>query len=388
MKYLANVRLRIEKDVVTRIKRSLKGKGKIAVKLGQEVTPSDIIGTAQVASGFRILNISDLLSISPNQVGNFLKKQIGQRLYKGELLAYKKEGIFSGKKIVTSPTDGILDFLNPKTGEIRLTFLPRKVDLPSGVYGIVEYINSDHGYIIIKTQASKIFGVFGSGRSRDGNLLLIGRREGLMGGSDIASKFEGHILVCGSLIFKDGISEAISCNINGIITGGINAQDFRGMSGGHLNFPKRLENDIGISVVVTEGFGSIPIGEDIYQLLSIFDGKYVSLDGNKAIITLPSFESKSMTQVRNIKLPQILEDTQNTKEQDYKTTVGELRVGVFVRVIGNTFAGNIGRILAIDQTESLLPSGVRSNFITVETKRRKIQVPVANVEIMDYSFTS
>lgn len=388
MKYLATVRKRIEKDIVTRIRRGLGGRGRINVSLGQEVTPSDIIGTFQVSSGFRTLNLSDLLSVSPNQVGKFLKKLIGQRVYKGELLAYKQQGIFSGKKIVTSPTDGTLDFLNPKTGEIRLTFLPKKVDLPAGVYGIVEYVDFDHGQIYIKTQVSRVYGMFGSGKLRDGNLRLLGRREGLLSGSDIASNFEGHILVGGSLIFKDGISEAISCNIDGIITGGINAPDFKGMAGGQLTFPKRLENDIGISVVVCEGFGSIPIGEDIYQLLSRYDGKFVSIDGNKAIVNLPSFESKSITLVRNVNLPPILENSQNVLEQDLRTTVGELQVGLFVRVVGNTFAGNLGKILAIDKTETVLPSGVKTYLVTIETKRRKIQVPVANVEIIDYSFSS
>lgn len=382
MKYLANVRKRVEKNIVTRIRRSLKGKGKINVKVGVEVTPSDIIGTSFVESGFRILNLSDLLSVSPNQIKNYLKKQLGQRVYKDELLAYKTGGLFGGRKIVTSPTDGTLDFLNSQTGEIRLTFLPKKVDLPSGVYGIVENINSDHGHIILKTQASRIYGVFGSGRLRDGNLLIIGRRENLLSGRDISPKFEGHIMVGGSLIFRDGIAEAISCNISGIITGGINVQDYKGMAGGHLIFPKKLENDIGVSIVVTEGFGSIPIGWDIYQLLSNFDGKFVSLDGNKAVITLPSFESKSMLKVRNTSLPPLLEHAQSFDEHSYQTTMGEVKVGVFVRVVGNTFLGNIGKVVAIDSAETALPSKVKTTLVVLETKSRKIKVPVANLEII------
>ena len=114
MKHLTTVRVRVEKDIVTRIRRSLNGKGRINVKLGQEVAPSDIIGTSQLSSGFRSLNLAGLLSVSPNQIDKFLKKQIGQRVYKDELLAYKSGGVFGGKKIVTSPTDGILDFINSR----------------------------------------------------------------------------------------------------------------------------------------------------------------------------------------------------------------------------------------------------------------------------------
>lgn len=388
MKNLTTVRVRVEKDIVTRIRRSLNGKGRINVKLGQEVAPSDIIGTSQLLSGFRSLNLADLLSVSPNQIDKFLKKQIGQRVYKDELLAYKNGGVFGGKKIVTSPTDGILDFINSKTGEIKMTFLPKQVDLPAGVYGIVEYVNYDHGQVILKTQVTRIHGIFGSGRSRDGNLVVLGSREGLLSGIEVSMKLEGHIIVGGSLIFKDGITEAISSNIHGIITGGINAKDYRGMAGGRLTFPHKLENDIGISVVVSEGFGSIPIGEDIYRALKEFDGKFVSLDGNRAMINLPSFQSKSIIKVKNTALPPISENTQNVEEEGFKTRIGELRIGMFVRVSGNKYAGEQGKVLAIDKIETVLPSGVKSYLVTLETKRRKIQVPVANVEIIDYIFKS
>lgn len=388
MKHLTTVRVRVEKDIVIRIRRNLNGKGRINVKLGQEVAPPDIIGTSQLLSGFRSLNLADLLSVSPNQIDKFLKKQIGQRVYKDELLAYKSGGVFGGKKIVTSPTDGILDFINSKTGEIKMTFLPKQVDLPAGVYGIVEYVNYDHGQVIIKTQVTRIHGIFGSGRSRDGNLVVLGSREGLLSRIEVSMKLEGHIIVGGSLIFKDGITEAISSNIHGIITGGINAKDYRGMAGGRLTFPHKLENDIGISVVVSEGFGSIPIGEDIYRALSEFDGKFVSLDGNRAMINLPSFQSKSIIKVKNTALPPISENTQNVEEEGFKTRIGELRIGMFVRVSGNKYAGEQGKVLAIDKIETVLPSGVKSYLVTLETKRRKIQVPVANVEIIDYIFKS
>ncbi|MDP3758615.1 MAG: hypothetical protein Q8Q86_02755, partial [Candidatus Daviesbacteria bacterium] len=62
MKHFAPVRMRVEKDVVTRVTRALKGKGKLNVSVGQQVTPPEIIGEARISSGFRTLNLSKLLS--------------------------------------------------------------------------------------------------------------------------------------------------------------------------------------------------------------------------------------------------------------------------------------------------------------------------------------
>ena len=105
MKNSTVIRMRIEKDIVTVVKRTLKGRGNITVSVGQEVTPEDLIGTSSISSGFRTINLAELLSVSPSQVSKYLKKQINQRVYKDELLAYKDGGFFQSKKIVVSPTD-------------------------------------------------------------------------------------------------------------------------------------------------------------------------------------------------------------------------------------------------------------------------------------------
>lgn len=378
MSHLVTQRLRIEKDLITRVKRVLKGEGNLNINPGQEVTPSDIIGTAQISSGFRTLNLAEVLSVPAIKVSKYLKKQIGQRVYKEELLAYKDGGLFGGKKIVLSPTDGVLDYLNPKTGEIRMTFLPKKMDLPAGVFGIVEKVNNERGVVVIKIQVSRIYGMFGSGRIRDGTLAILGSRDGLINKADISPKYDEQILVGGSLIFKDSISAAISSGINGIITGGINAKDYQSMAGGRILFPHKLENDVGISILVCEGFGSVAIGEDIYSLLKEYNGKFVSMEGNRAILNLPSFESKSIIRVKNTQLPPILDESERMEEKTIK--LGELKVGSIVRAVGNTYAGEQGKVSSIDRTETVLASGVKAILVTIETQRRKIQLPVANLE--------
>lgn len=378
MTHFAPVRIRVEKDLITAVKRHLKGKGDIKVSAGQQVSPEDIIGTATISAGFRILNLANLLSVPASDVKKYLIKKIGDRIYKDELLAFKGKGwVFGGKKIVTAPNDGIVDFLNEQNGQLRMTFLPKKEDLPSGVYGIVEEVRKEEGWVLIRTQVSRIHGVFGSGRSRDGILKILNQND-LVSKSAILPKYTDHILACGNLFFKEALSEAISVGVSGIIVGGINAQDYRDISG-RLVFPKRLDNDIGISVLVCEGFGSISIADDIFELLSKYDDKFVIIDGNKAQILLPSFSSGSLTKIKNTKLPpttsEILDDVHTEQ-------LLLLKAGLKVRITGNSYIGEQGTILALDQSPTLLSSGVKSYLATIETKRRKIQIPVANLEVI------
>lgn len=379
MRYFSPKRLRFEKDVITRIHRTLRGKGIFNVEVKQEVVPEDIIGSSLVAGGFRTLNLSQSLSVTPSKVKKYLKREIGQKIYRGELLAQIEEGFLRGKKIVISPSDGILEFFNDKTGELRLTLLPKRQDLPAAVYGVVEKVDTLHSDVVIRTQVSRIYGMFGTGRNRDGILTFLGKRDELVGASKISAKNSDQILVGGSLIYKEAISTAISNDVRGIITGGINAKDYRGMAGGRLVFPRKLENDIGISIVVCEGFGLMPIGEDIYEILSQYNEKFILLDGNHAIINLPSFESSSMTRVKGTQLPEPPPDA--VLRMDKELEEAEIKIGSNIRIVGSSFAAEQGKVVAIDKLETRLPSGILSFLLTVETKRRKLRIPSTNVEL-------
>ncbi len=378
---VARANLRVEKNVVTRIRRFLRGKGTLKVAVGQQVAPEEIIGSSTLSSGFRTLNLASLLSVAPSDVGKYLTRKIGQTIYKGELLAYKKSFLLSKQQVVTAPTDGILDFLNSKTGELRMGFIPKKVDLPAGVYGIVEKVDNENGLVVIRTKVSKIYGMFGSGGSRDGILLILNTKNSFVSKSAILTKYDDHILVGRSLFFKDAVAAAISAGVKGIITGGLNARDYRSMGGGRLIFPKKLDNDIGISIVACEGFGSIPIGVDIFEMLLEYEGKFVSVDGNKAQIILPSFESSSINIVKNTKLPELREGDLGLGEGS-EDKILELKIGLRVRVVGNSYPGEQGKIVAIDESETLLASGIRACLVTIAGARRKIQVPVANLEVI------
>lgn len=379
MTHFVPVRVRIEKDVVTRVTRVLPGKGSLTVSLGQQVNPEEVIGSAEVASGFRTINLAVLLSVAPQDVESFLIRKIGQRIFQGELLALKKGGLLAPKKQIIAPTDGILDFFNNKTGELKISLAPKKVNLLAGVYGIVDMVDLSRGQVVIRTQVSRVYGICGSGRSRDGILHLLSKKDDLISKAMIQNKFDGQILVGGSLFFKDTISASISEGVSGIITGGINARDYRGMASNRLVFPKKLDNDIGISIVVCEGFGSIPMGDDIYSFLKEYEGKFVFIDGNKAVISLPSPLSSSLIKVKSTSL-----QAQNTSflGGDYTGRVLELGIGMKVRVVGNSYLGVAGKVIAIDNSVTLLPSGIKACLATVETVNKKIQVPVANLEVM------
>lgn len=374
---LANFRPRVIPDVVTLIVRELPGDGPILVAVGQEVIPSDVLGLSVTTAGFRLVNFAKAIEASPKDAFQFLQKELGKATFRGEILGLKK-GIF--KKTFISPMDGILENYDPSSGNLKLSYLPERQRILAATFGIVTAVDNGRRRVVIKTQATEIVGLLGSGQVREGNLALLGARGSLADASSITPKLTNHVVIAGGLIYKEALRAAVAISVKGIITGGINAEDFKGMSGGILTGNRNFSTDVGLSLVVTEGFGTIPIGEDIFSILVKYNDKFAVIDGNRARLLLPSFDPNCLQKVRSTVLPESPEIV--LLRPTIEPVAEELKLGMKLRVVAVPFLGAEGQLIGIDTTATKLPSGLLAYLLTIETKSRKIKVPLPNVEII------
>lgn len=89
-----------------------------------------------------ILNVARDLEINPKNIFRHLKKLVGEKIEKDDLLAIKKN-LFSSKK-VRSPNNGIIKEIDHNQGVIILeTFDKKKAQVLSPFKGEVEEINKD-----------------------------------------------------------------------------------------------------------------------------------------------------------------------------------------------------------------------------------------------------
>lgn len=370
----ANLRHRIIVNKVKLVKRVLPGKGVIMILKNEEVKPEDVLGKYTFSPGFSVVKLAQKLKVSPKEAARYLQRPIGSSIFKGELLALK-QGLL-GKTEVLAPTDGVLEEYNTQTGELRLKFLAKETKLVSGVYGIVESVDKEKGEVVIKTLVTEIFGIMGSGNERSGQLNILSKPGTLVQPSQITPDMSKHIVVAGSAIYGETLRKATGYGVSGIISGGINAGDFRALAG-TVDPRKRVGNDVGISVLVTEGFGLIPIGDDIFKILSQYDQKFVFMKGNTSSIYLPSLNPDSILSLRKVALPQ-----SKSPEVSPELNLAEVSLGQKVRVIWPPFMGAQGVVIAIDKTVTVLESGISTVLITIDTPYKKLKVPFANLEII------
>lgn len=374
----ANNRLRIEQDTVIHIPRYLpNSKGKIKVALGQEVSPGDILTEGQISGGFRTIHLSQEMNEDPSKASGFLNRPIGQIIYRGELLAAKKELFGMKQKIILSPVDGVVEYYDKTSGNLRIKLLPKISKLVSGVFGIVDFIDQGKNLVVIRSVGTVIHGVIGSGRSREGLLEVLSSPEMLVSSKQLLPSQQGKIVVGGSLIFLEALEKAVSLGIAGIISGGINAHDYLAMSGGRWNFQHRHFTDVGVGLIVTEGFGSIPLPADVFDHLLKYQDRFVIMEGNRSRMVLPSTNQNCMINIRKTKIPF------NAEKYGVNTVdVLPLEVGSKVRLLSPRLFGRQGIIESIDQAQTQLESGLETIMVSVVTDKEKVRVPYLNLEIV------
>ncbi|MDD2823377.1 MAG: hypothetical protein PHQ59_04850 [Candidatus Daviesbacteria bacterium] len=374
---LLNARTRIVTDQITHIKRTLPSAiTKVNVKVGDEVAPNAILAEGKTSAGFRVVNLAKELGISGSDGIKFLSRPLGSNIFTGELLASKKGVLGLGEKILLSPDDGILDYYDEKNGTLRIKLFPKTIKLACGVWGIIDDVDETKGVITIRTMASFIYGMLGSGKEREGVLNVIGSKEVLIGSRQLEQTMKGQIIVGGEIVFADGLEKAAEYGIAGIISGGINAKNYKSLAGG-WNIYNRHWADIGFSILITEGFGSAHMGDDIFSLLQKNHGNFSILDGNLNRLILPSASQNCMIYIRKTKIAK-----NPTEDLGPGLKVMKLQLNQRVRIIGPDSFGDQGMVEAIDKVSSKMPSGINSILVTVKTNKKSVRVCYQNLEIL------
>ncbi len=121
---------------------------RLLIKKGDFIDFNDPIYTSETNEEITI-NIAQELDIKPENIFHYLKKLVGEKVEKNEVLA-EKSGFFTHKKIYASHS-GIIKEINHEKGTIILSFLSEKTQtLTSALRGEVEKIEKDNLLIKVK----------------------------------------------------------------------------------------------------------------------------------------------------------------------------------------------------------------------------------------------
>ena len=364
--------LKVLKKTVFKKERILPLKGEVLVKDGDLLNPDTIVASTNLPGNVQMLKVSNILNIDPKDVVDALKVKESQEVKKGDIIA-ETAGIFGMfKSYVESPVNGTIESISKSTGRVVVREAPIPVEVDAYVSGKVDQVIENEG-IILKSNAAFIQGIFGIAGEKRGDLLLVSSSPSEeLAADQITPDMKGKILIGGSFLSLDAYKKALSLQVAGIVVGGFNYYDLKAVLGYNLGVAITGTERLNTALIVTEGYGSIPMSEATFSLLKENNGKSSSING--------------ATQIRaGVIRPEIVIpiDSGNS-DNDSESQIPEgIKEGSTVRVIRSPNFGKIGKVISLPSELNKMESETMVRVAEININGENILIPRANLEMVE-----
>lgn len=368
--------LKVTEGMTIQKERRLPLEGEVLVNAGDPVKAEDVVAKADLPGNVQLLNVANLLSVPPEEVAEYMLKPIGATVSEAEVIATTK-GLFGlFKSQARSPIDGTIESISEVTGQVILREPPIPVEVKAYTDGTVTETVPNEG-VTVETYGTYIQGIFGVGGETVGTLAIaVASSSDNLTEAQILAEHRDKILVGGSLVTTDAIQKAIRQGVRGIIAGGIDDADLRELLGYELGVAITGSEEIGITLVITEGFGSIAMAEQTFALLKAREGMKTSING--------------ATQIRagvvrpEILIPLVSDAVETVEEGQDEHTEGVLEIGSPVRIIRDPYFGKLGHVTELPIELQNLETEAQVRVLRVELKDgQQTTLPRANVEAIE-----
>ena len=362
--------LRVTRRARIRRQRQLPLKGEVVVVRGDGVTRDQVVARTDLPGNVTTLNLVNILSCTPEELPNYMLKREGDAVQAGEPIAETRPFIKWFKTTVKAPIGGTLENISKITGQVLFRAPPRPVQVMAYIDGNVVEVLPDEG-VIIETTGVFVQGIFGVGGETWGSLHVIsGEPDETLSADQIDAECAGKIVVGGNLLTRAAIDKARACGAVGIIGGGIRDADLRDLLGYDLGVAITGTEDIGLTVIVTEGFGPIAMARKTFDILRENHGKEASLSG--------------ATQIRaGVLRPEIIIPEVGADHRAEEADQVGLAEGAHLRAIRAPHFGRVGKVTALPPELQTVESETRVRVLEVEFENGdRAIVPRANVELI------
>ncbi len=364
--------LKVTAFAVVRRERKLPLSGSVLVKEGDAVKASTIVARTELPGNVQTVNAANLLGILPEDVLDCLTKPVGSTIQKGEAFAESKSffGLFRSKAV--APVTGTVESVSTVTGQALLREPPIPVEVDAYVDGTIVEVHPKQG-VTVETRGTFIQGIFGIGGETCGLLhVAVASPSDTLEEAAITEQHRGAIVVGGGHVTTKTLRHAIQRGVKGIVIGGFDDHDLREFLGYDLGVAITGSEEKGITLVVTEGFGEIPMAGRTFELLKACEGRQVSVSG--------------ATQIRaGVLRPEIIcpRLESGLKNEAAPSGSGEagLSVGCQIRIIRQPYFGRLGLVTALPPEPTALETEAKVRVLEVDFGGgQKALLPRANVE--------
>lgn len=354
--------------------RRLPLKGQVLVKLGDTVGAETAVARTELPGNVQPVKAASILGVHQQDLLEYMVKKVGESVTCDEVIAKSKSffGLFTS--VVKSPCTGVVESISSVTGQVILREPPIPVEVLAYLDGVVTQVLPEEG-VVIEAQGAFIQGIFGVGGECTGVLdTAVPDPTRELTPDLLKPEHRGKVVVGGSRVTLETIARAKQFGVTAIVVGGLDDQDLKSILGYDLGVAITGHEDLGLTLVITEGFGRMNMAGRTFELLSRFRGQKVSVNG--------------ATQIRaGVMRPEIVIPETGRQSALASAVDGDslgLQIGSPIRVIRQPFFGQLGEVTGLPPELVTIETEAKVRVLTVRFQDgRDATLPRANVEAIE-----
>jgi hypothetical protein len=366
--------LKVAADTMIVKDRRLPIEGDVLVSVGQRVSSNTIVARTELPGKVYPVNVANQLGIGASRLKSFMLKGIGSAVNEGEVVAKTNGfmGLFASQaKAIIS---GTIESISTVSGEVIFQAHPIPVEIDAYIDGVIVDVHSEEG-CAIQNRGCLIQGIFGLGGEVKGTLTMgVEQSTARLTPTCLNEDMAGKIVVGGSYLPIETVQRAVDLGISGIVTGGFDYDDIKDLLGYEIGVAITGGESLGLTIIVTEGFGQIEMAPGTFKLLQSHEGSKASING--------------ATQIRaGVIRPEVVITTVDPLANSERWQAPEptgIQLGDTIRAIRAPYFGRIGRVKSLPVELLQLESETRVRIMEVEFDDGEMaMLPRANVESIE-----
>ncbi len=327
---------------------------------------------AQSADPVVVVNVARQLDVWPAMVRMYMRFNEGAEVQQGAVLA-ASPGV-GGMDYAYAPTSGTIERIDAHNGLVYIVRPMQETRLTAYIPGTVEKIIDDSG-VTIAGPCKVISGVFGVGGENFGEIIVLGQPGDEFDAQLLGDEVTGRVVVVPGHADGTALARAEELGATGFVTGGLHQIELVDFLGSEISAGFTGEEDIGMTVIITEGFGRLSMSNHLLRILQHFEGQMVSINGRTQV------RAGAQRPEMVIPLESLPEDAQR---ESVKVIEGDPKPGQTVRIISEPYFGQFGTIEEVLPISERYETGAELPSVRISlSDGRKIVVPIANVETFE-----
>jgi len=366
--------LKVTEHGIVHKDRRLPLEGEVMVRVGDRVHADQVVARTELPGKIYPVNFANKRGVDAGRLKEFLLKGQGDKVSEGEIIARTNGFMGFFKAEAQAIVTGTIESVSTITGQVIFQADPIPVEVDAYINGKVVEVVEGEG-CVVQSAATFVQGIFGLGGETKGVVAMgVQTPTERLDASAIDESMAGKIIIGGAYLDLAGLKRAIEVGAAGVVTGGFDYDEIKEVLGYEVGVAITGGEELGLTLIVTEGFGSIQMAPATFELLKSKIGKRASING--------------ATQIRaGVMRPEVVVTFDDEEVPDELVADPEpvgIGVGDQVRGIRAPYFGSLGKVAGLPVEPVVLDSGSKARVMEVEFENGEVAVlPRANVEAIE-----